>query len=603
MANIFNSVKGLNPRRNSFSAHTYRNDLTGYLGVDIPIYQQHVLPGSFIKCSASGLIRLQALIAPIMDNIDFYVHFWKLPYRLIEGDRFTQFISGEIAEADYSSVFLTPSELLDSLLAAGQHWEEEGTAIETIATKVLKIVSNGELLDYLGYDAKLFHHGNLEPVLGVEGAFHFADANNTTKLNFRPLIAYWMMHLNWYMNENVPYFLNFDQHVQDLIDNVDSDNVAYILYKIYLQFGTSVIPHSWDKDYFTSALPNVQYGSPVTISLAGTADVNIPPQTVIQNPITSPTELDYIQFGLNDRFNSDDTLNYQHVGNDNGKLNVGLGEPSISVSQIVSQLEGNTLDKSLVASADLSNVSVITINELRFANALQVFKERQLRYGRRRQEYYKGFYNVSPEDLRLQLPKYLGGGRIPINISDIEQTSSTTGSSALGHLAGKGTAVAGGFAGFKTYCSEESIILGIGFAIPHITYSNHISKFLLKTNDIYDYFNPSFEHLGEQAIQNIEVYSGSLSPNSTFGYTPRYNEYRFHANEQHGEFKASLSYWTLGRIFSSQPTLSPQFIYMQPSVFNRIFAVSGQPSMLASFVFRQRIVQPVSKYGTPMLLA
>ena len=104
--NIFNSVKGLHPRRNSFSAHAYRNDFTSTLGLNIPVYVQHVPPATRVRVSTSALIRLQALTAPIMDNIDFYVHFWQLPYRLIENDRFTQFISGEIDPEEYTGVFV-----------------------------------------------------------------------------------------------------------------------------------------------------------------------------------------------------------------------------------------------------------------------------------------------------------------------------------------------------------------------------------------------------------------------------------------------------------------------------------------------------------------
>lgn len=593
MANIFNSVKGLHPRLNSFSAHTYRNDLTSQLGVNIPIYQQHVLPGSFVKVGTSALIRLQALIAPVMDNIDFYVHFWKIPYRLIEGDRFTQFIAGEIEQNEYTGLFATPGSFLDGLLNYMINSYYDDQTIEYCAAKVEKIIDNGTLFDYLGYDKTLFHHGNVEPVPGEVSTYRYASTNKKTELNFRPLIAYFMIHLNWYMNENVPYFDEFENNVDQLIKGNDFANLYFLISATEDIFGTTLLPHGWDKDYFTSGLPNVQFGSPVQISLAGTAGVTIPEQSAELKSLIEDGAL---------------------------ALSVGaiVPEEQLPLSVLGSSLEGKgafvTGDQDAVSSvggkltqlsgtADLSSISVITINELRFANALQVFKERQMRYGRRRQEYYKGFFNVTPEDLRLMLPKYLGGGRIPINISDIEQTSKTDGTSALGHLAGKATAVAGGFAGFKTYCSEESVIIGIGFAMPHITYANHISKFLLKTNNIYDYFNPSFEHLGEQEIQKVEIYGGATDPDGVFAYTPRYNEYRFHANEMHGEFKNTLAYWTLGRIFSSQPALNANFIYMQPGVFDRIFAVSGQPSMLCSFLFRQRIVQPVSKYGTPMLLA
>lgn len=594
--NIFNSVKGLHPRRNSFSAHTYRNDFTSTLGLNIPVYVQHVPPATRVRVSTSALIRLQALTAPIMDNIDFYVHFWQLPYRLIENDRFTQFISGEIDPEEYTGVFGTPKKLATYIANGCVKYGEKANE------NYLKIVGNGSLLDFLGYDIGLFPTGfdvvDEEVVMDDNG-------NDWKDFNFRGVIAYYMLHVNWYMNENVPYFANFVEKVEGMQKDYGDEaleRLAELLILTFDAFGTTILPHAWEKDYFTSALPNVQFGSPVTLPIAGTAPVTIPAASG-----------KFIEFG-----NVPDKDSYYgiwstggnvHIVREGGYAYLSSTAESAEDPQDVdddSYLNGiNVKTPSFSGTADLSEATAITINELRFANALQVFKERQLRYGRRRLEHYKGFFDVTPEDLRLQVPKYLGGGRIPINIADIEQTSSSDANGALGHLAGKATAVAGGFAGFTTFCSEETILIGIAFAMPHITYGQNVSKFLLKTNDIYDYFNPSFEHLGEQEIDKLEVFSAS-SGASVFGYTPRYTEYRFHNNEMHGEFKNSLAYWNLGRLFATRPALNANFIYMQPSVFDRIFAVqstAGQSAMLASMLFRQRIIQPVSKFGTPMLLA
>lgn len=594
--NIFNSVKGLHPKRNKFTADTYRNDFTAPLGVNIPCFWAELPPATRFKVSASALVRLQALIAPVMDNIDYYVHFWKLPYRLIENDRFTQFLSGEIEPEDYNALFCTPYELAQAVERVIPSAEGGSTSGKIDCYN--KIFGNGSLLDFLGYDVGLF------PTLSYiekDDQFVLSGGNNITKLNWRGLIAYFMIHQNWYMNENVEYFDNFLLLVENLVKKQELASLAELLYATTHMNNNYVcmLPHGWDKDYFTSALPNVQFGEPVSLPIAGSA----------------PVSLQYL--GDNIQI-SDPKVVLGSILNDGSVSNlvVESSAPSTGPFDIQDQITGHPLQAIQGSfgprtsgqpvgsgTADLSEATAITINELRFANALQVFKERQMRFGRRRLEYYKGFFDVEPEDLRLQVPKYLGGGRIPINISDIEQTSSNSGSEVLGRLAGKATAVAGGFAGFSTFCSEESYIIGIAFAMPHITYAQQVSRFRLKTNDPYDYFNPSFEHLGEQSILNIEVFSGSDNPSGEFGYTPRFTEYRFHNNEMHGAFKDSLSFWTLGRIFDSQPALNADFVYMQPKVFDRIFAVDGQPNMLVSMLFHTRAIKPVSKYGTPMLLA
>lgn len=599
MANVFNAVKGLHPKRNAFSAHTYRNDFTSSLGVNIPVYLQHVPPASRVRVQTSALVRLQALIAPVMDNIDLYVHFWQIPYRLLENDVFTQFISGEILPEEYDGCFFSPQDIAKSIADVLYDYYRQAAGADVDAL-YSSIVGNGSLFDFLGYDTSCFPES-------------FTNARSRTggltkNVNWRELIAYYMVHKQWYMNENVPYFDEFiewfDAFYQDQTDIV---SLAKIICKCQYLFRTTLLPHGWEKDYFTSALPSTQYGAEVRLPMAGTAPVTIDPAT-LRSPMWFGELPDSVasqpliaHFASNEASDSDS--NMQRSVMTGHTSNANLQDYDNNLLTGVYARNGVYVEGNITGSADLSEASAININEFRFAYALQVFKEREMRYGRRRIEHYKGFFDVVPEDLRLQIPKYLGGGRIPINIADIEQTSQTSSNQPLGRLAGKATAVAGGFAGFSTFCSEETVIIGIAFAMPHITYANGMSRWKFKTIDYYDYFNPGFQHLGEQAILNAELYAGTDEPDGEFAYTPRYNEYRFHANEMHGAFKDSLAFWTLGRIFADTPALNANFIYMQPSVFNRIFAVNDSQPMLASFLFRQRIIQPVSKWGTPMLLS
>ena len=179
--NIFNSVKGLHPKRNKFTADTYRNDFTAPLGVNIPCFWAEVPAATRFKVSASALVRLQALIAPVMDNIDYYTHFWKVPYRLIENDLFTQFISGEIEPEDYEALFATPQELAEEVIS-----QINALTPPYISTSVYDaIFKNGSLLDFLGYDEDLF-----PSVVKTDGQLVIDnDGNDETKLNWRGLIV------------------------------------------------------------------------------------------------------------------------------------------------------------------------------------------------------------------------------------------------------------------------------------------------------------------------------------------------------------------------------------------------------------------------------
>ena len=73
--------------------------------------------------------------------------------------------------------------------------------------------------------------------------------------------------------------------------------------------------------------------------------------------------------------------------------------------------------------------------------------------------------------------------------------------------------------------------------LPRTAYCQGLPKIFRKF-DKYDYFWKEFAHLGEQEIKNSEIYydvaPGNKS-NNTFGYTARYNEYRYIPDTIHGQ--------------------------------------------------------------------
>jgi hypothetical protein len=241
-----------------------------------------------------------------------------------------------------------------------------------------------------------------------------------------------------------------------------------------------------------------------------------------------------------------------------------------------------------------------TINDLRRAFKLQEFLEKNARGGTRYIEQNKVQFGVNSSDARLQRPEYITGTKSPIVISEVLNTTGNEGADALpqGNMAGHGIAVSGGEPK-SYYCEEHGYIIAIMSIMPKASYSQGIPKHFLKKHPL-EYYWPSFANIGEQEIQQQEIYAYENNPETLFGYTPRYAEYKFMPNRIAGDFRTSLNFWTLNRQFATPPTLSQQFIECDPADTLRIFAVQdGTDPIWVQVVNKIQARRKMPVYGTP----
>lgn len=315
---------------------------------------------------------------------------------------------------------------------------------------------------------------------------------------------------------------------------------------------------AWEKDYFTSALPWAQRGPEVTIpgttiNTAYDATTGIPKQT---------TSIGSDSNGLLE----DDTF---------GKVTLGDGA-------------GNT------------------INDLRRSVKLQEWLERNARGGARYIEQLLSHWGTAPNDARLQRPEYLGGGKQPIVISEVLNTAGAgEGGPVLepvGEMAGHGISV-GANNGFSKTFEEHGFVFGIISVIPRSGYMNGLHKKWSRTDKL-DYAWPEFAQIGEQEILNREVFlngADGVNQTGTFGYTPRYSEYKYGMSTVHGEFKNTLDFWHLGRKFAALPTLSQSFIECTPADTKRVFAVTDTDTddLYCQIYHDISALRSLPYYGTP----
>lgn len=274
--------------------------------------------------------------------------------------------------------------------------------------------------------------------------------------------------------------------------------------------------------------------------------------------------------------------------------------------------DGLAVELSHRLTADLSEATAATINQLRQAFQIQRMFERDARGGTRYTEIILSHFGVVSPDARLQRPEYLGGGSTPINLHTVPQTSSTDETSPQGNLAAFGTVSVSG-QGFVKSFTEHCILIGLACVRADLTYQQGLNR-MFSRQTRFDFYWPALSRIGEQAILNKEIYAqgpsvvdedGNPIDDKVFGYQERYAEYRYKPSAVTGLFRSqapqSLDTWHLAQDFKNLPTLSSQFIEENPPI-DRVIAVVNQPHIIYDSYIRLHCARPMPVFGVPGMI-
>ncbi len=455
----------------------------------------------------------------------------------------------------YQHFFFVPNRLNWS------NWEdfitggEDGTSDPVFPTIQYNTTNSqiGTLTDYLGL-----------PII-QDGI-----ATGNVPVSALPFAAYQLIYNEFFRDQNL-----IPTTTTSLVDGDQPSSVKTTLMQLRNR--------AWGHDYFTSALPWTQKGPEATIPLGTTADINFQPLGASAPDVTMK------QYDGTIAASGNTVISTNTAQTKNSLINSGNNNDVI-------------MDNSPFLVADLSTATASSINDLRQAFRLQEWLEKNARGGSRYIEVIKSHFGVTSSDARLQRPEYLGGGKSPVSISEVLQTSETgvalEDSTPQGNMAGHGVNVGGGN-NFSYYAQEHGYIIGLMSIMPKTAYFQGLPKHFRKF-DKFDYYFPSFAHLGEQPILNEELYlTTTASDQQTFGYTPRYAEYKHMLSSVHGEFKDTLRFWHMAREFENAPALNADFINCDPT--KRIFAVELQESeTIYAHIFHDLKAKRLMPYfGTP----
>lgn len=517
----------------------------------VPIYMDEVLPGDTARVQLNGLIRMSTPIYPIMDNCYMDTYFFFVPSRLLWEHFENMFGENDTDYWAEKTEYSTPKCIIG------------GTSG----------LANGSIGDYFGLPT---------------------EVNNTLEVNALPARAYAMIYNEWFRDENLeaPLMLGYKKTDEggtnadasketssaNAIDKTTNTNEATL-------YAMKPARASKFHDYFTSCLPSpLKNAETVTIPLSGGAA----PIYVYNNAkLESKWE------------SSDNWVSYNRIV---GKE--GVEETRFNIGQVgVGDITGNELRG---LGADLSKIQAASINDLRQAIALQHIFEADARNGTRYREFLSGTWGVTSPDSRLQIPEYIGGQRIAINVNQVVQTSQTDAQTgqALGNTA----------AYSLTTCSKQMLDYAateygyiIGLAVVRVEHSYQQGLATKWTRGgRFTYYDPRLAALGEQPVYNREIFAqGTEKDGEIFGYQESWADYRYKPSYVTGEmrsnYKTSLDAWHYADDYDELPTLSAEWIQEGRENIDRTIAVTSAVShqFLCDFWFNEEWFREMPIYSIP----
>lgn len=522
----------------------------------VPIYMDEVLPGDTARVQLNGLIRMSTPIYPIMDNCYMDTYFFFVPARLL-WEHFENMFGEN--DTDY--------------------WAED-TEYSTPKCTIggTSGLANGSIGDYFGLPTQV---------------------TNALEVNALPARAYCKIYNEWFRDENLeaPLMLGYKK-TDDGGTNEDASKITENANALDQTTNTNeatlyaMKPARAGKfhDYFTSCLPSpLKNAEPVTLPMTGAAGIYAYSDKELKNK-------------------TEQTINsFASQTDAGGTTNQRLYDMFLWEGTPAQTYVGNGTEKEIsYLGADLSSVTATTINDLRQAIALQHIFEADARNGTRYREFLSGTWGVTSPDSRLQIPEYIGGQRIAINVNQVVQTSQTdtTTGQALGNTAAYSlTTCSKQMADYAA--TEYGYIIGLAVVRVEHSYQQGLGTKWTRSGR-FTYYDPRLAALGEQPVYNREIYAdGSEKDSQIFGYQEAWADYRYKPSYVTGEmrsnYQTSLDAWHYADDYDKLPTLSAEWIQEGRENIDRTIAVTSAVShqFLCDFWFNETWYREMPIYSIP----
>lgn len=602
--------------RNSFDL-SHRNLFTAKVGELLPCFVQEVNPGDSIKLDSSYFTRTAPLQTAAFTRLRENVQYFFVPYQCL-----WKYFEGQVKNMTKNANGGDISQIATSPFANAKVSTEmpfiSYTALHAYLNKLLNYVDSSanptEFSNPFLYNNGCWRHAESAKLLQLLGYGNFVQqfknfsgskpysllhVENAPALSVFRLLAYQKICNDFYTYRqwqpynaslcNIDYITPDSSSSMDLSSKFSSISVSDLGKSNMLDMRFSNLP----LDYFNGVLPTPQFGSESVVSLSQNEDV----------------------------YTGSDKYQWQTLD--------GSSFPSGSVSSSNSDRSLTANGKSIGHSHILPSGSItssLSIAALRQATALQKYKEIQLANDPDFESQIEAHFGIKPKH-DMHKSRFIGGSSSMIDINPVVNQNLGSGQYQDNQAVTKAAPTGQGGASFKFTADTFGVVIGIYRCTPVLDYSHvGIDRTLLKT-DASDFVIPELDSIGMQQTFQCELFAPTsqitasasdkrkYDMSRTFGYAPRYSEYKVSFDRYNGAFCDTLKSWVTGfntHIFDSDSwndmshfSISvPQLFVCRPDIVKDIFTLqtyhdSNDDNLYVGMVNMCYATRNLSRYGLP----
>ena len=629
------------PSRNSFDL-SHRNMFTAKVGELLPCFVQELNPGDSVKVTSSYFTRTAPLQSNAFTRLRENVQYFFVPYCAL-WKYFDSQVLNMTKNANGGDISRIASSLVGNQKVTTQM---PCVNYKTLHAYLLKFINRSSV----GSDGSVgsefnrgcYRHAESAKLLQLLGYGNFPeqfanfkvnnDKKNQSGLNFQDvtyknspylsifrLLAYHKicndhyLYRQWqpynaslcnvdYLTPNTSSLLNID----DALLSIPDDTIkAEKLNLLDMRFSNLPL------DYFTGVLPTSQFGSESVVNLnlgnaSGSASLSG----------TTSSDLNRWTYDNGQPFNHDSVVktkpDFKHLSVD--ESDIGLSTYGLIHSHSFSG----------TASINTKLSGEMSIIALRNALAAQKYKEIQLANDVDFQSQVEAHFGIKPDE-KNENSLFIGGSSSMIDINEqINQNLSGNNKATYG-AAPQGN----GSASIKYTAKTYGVVIGIYRCTPVLDFAHlGIDRTLFKT-DASDFVIPEMDSIGMQQTFRCEVAApapfndefqafrvGDGTPpdmSETYGYSPRYSEFKTSYDRYNGAFCHSLKSWVTGINFDAiQNNIwntwaginAPNMFACRPDIVKNLFVVSStnnadDDQLYVGMVNMCYATRNLSRYGLP----